>query len=218
MRAFNFKRGRASWDSGTLLHWYVEVDWSDPRRGALAQLVTDSNQTLLDAGFPITPVEHSWLHITVDQISRPAHLIGQAERDELVAEVSHRVTGIAPFTVMIGSVLSYASGTIADTYPDHELEALHTAARAGTPAALSDDACQYEFGVQHLATAYAYAEADSDAAQRLLRGVRPSHAPLHIKIKEISLVDVTATSGEHGKTVTWERLRTVPLGAQRHAA
>ncbi|WP_371632168.1 hypothetical protein OG693_04220 [Streptomyces sp. NBC_01259] len=109
MRAFTFKQGTSSWNSGTLLHWYVEVDWDDPRHDALAQLVTDSNQALLNAGFPITPVEHSWLHITIDQISSPAHLIGQAERDKLVAEVSRRFASIAPFTVVIGSVLSYAS-------------------------------------------------------------------------------------------------------------
>jgi hypothetical protein len=65
VRAFNFKQGKEPWDSGTLLHWYVEVDWDDPRHDALAQLVTDSNQALLDAGFPVTPIEHRWLHITV---------------------------------------------------------------------------------------------------------------------------------------------------------
>ncbi|MET9039801.1 hypothetical protein [Streptomyces mirabilis] len=108
MRAFNFKQGKEPWDSGTLLHWYVEVDWDDPRHDTLAQLVTDSNQAVLDAGFPVAPIEHRWLHITVDQISRPAHLIDQAERDKLVAEVTHRVATIAPFTIVIGSVLSYA--------------------------------------------------------------------------------------------------------------
>ncbi|MFJ5842542.1 hypothetical protein ACIQGO_38445 [Streptomyces shenzhenensis] len=97
MRAFNFKHGKAAWDSGTLLHRYVEVDWDDPRHDALAQLVTDSNQSLMDAGFPVTPVEHRWLRITIDQISKPAHLIGQVERDKLVAEVSHRVA------TMVGS-------------------------------------------------------------------------------------------------------------------
>jgi hypothetical protein len=209
MRAFNFKQGTTSWDSGTLLHWYVEVDWDDPRHDALARLVTGSNQTLLDAGFPIASVEHRWLHITVDQISKPAHLIGQAERDKLVAEVSHRVAGIAPFTIMIGSVLSYASGTIADTYPDHELAALHTAARDGTRTTLGDDACQYEFGIQHLTMAYAHAEADSDAAQRLLRRVRPSHAPLHINA--VHLVDVVADST--AKTITWKRLAAVHLAS-----
>ncbi len=58
-----------------------------------------------------------------------------------------------------------------------------------------------------------HAEADSDAAQRILRRVRPSHAPLHINA--VHLVDVTAQTGEQSKTVTWERLATIPLGGQK---
>jgi hypothetical protein len=52
MRAFNFKQGKASWDSGTLLHWYVEVDWDDPRHDALAQLVGShfARPFLIDGG------------------------------------------------------------------------------------------------------------------------------------------------------------------------
>ncbi|MDX2546170.1 hypothetical protein ACOT81_27470 [Streptomyces sp. WI04-05B] len=114
---------------------------------------------------------------------------------------------MAPFTVMIRSVLSYASSAIADTHPDHRIADLHTAARNGTRATLGDDACQY-VGIQHLTTAYAYAEADSDAAQRLLRRVRPSHAPLHINA--VHLVDVAADP--QAKTITWETVTRVPLG------
>lgn len=55
-----------------------------------------------------------------------------------------------------------------------------------------------------------HAEADSDAAQRLLRRVRPSHAPLHINT--VHLVDVTAQTGSESKTVTWDHLATITLG------
>jgi hypothetical protein len=58
-----------------------------------------------------------------------------------------------------------------------------------------------------------HAEADSDAAQRILRRVRPSHAPLHIDA--VHLVDVTAQTGTSSKTVTWDRLATVSLGGQK---
>ncbi|MEV6786331.1 hypothetical protein [Streptomyces sp. NPDC051098] len=54
-----------------VLDRYVEVDWDDPRHDALAQLVSDSNQTPLDAGSPVTPVEHRLLHITLS-LNRPA--------------------------------------------------------------------------------------------------------------------------------------------------
>jgi len=53
-------------------------------------------------------------------------------------------------------------------------------------------------------------EASSDDAQRILRRVRPSHAPLHVT--EVQLVDVTADSA--AKTITWERLATIPLGGR----
>lgn len=101
------------------------------------------------------------------------------------------------------------SGVIADLAPDENLAALQTAARAGTRAALGDEACRYQWGLQHLTTAYAHAEADSDAAQRILRRVRPSHAPLHVD--RVHLVDVTAQTDTASKTVTWKRLATIAL-------
>jgi hypothetical protein len=61
-----------------------------------------------------------------------------------------------------------------------------------------------------LTGAYAYGHADSDAAQRQLRRVRPSHAPLYISA--VHLVDVTATTAERSKTITWTELATIPLG------
>ncbi|WP_149827175.1 2'-5' RNA ligase family protein [Streptomyces tailanensis] len=155
MKPFEFKAGDRPWQIGTLLHWYVEVEWSDPRHKALKDLVTTSNQALLDAGFPITPVELQWLHITVDQISVPADQIGSEQRSKLIDEVSTRLVGIAPFTVTVGSLLSYHSGVIADLAPDEDLAALHATARSGTRTALGDEACQYQWGLQHLTTAYA---------------------------------------------------------------
>ncbi|MFF9074614.1 hypothetical protein ACF1A9_20260 [Streptomyces sp. NPDC014872] len=54
-------------------------------------------------------------------------------------------------------------------------------------------------------------EASSDDVQRLLRRVRPSHAPLHVT--EVQLVDVTADA--QAKTITWDHVATIPLGASR---
>ncbi|MFG3043152.1 hypothetical protein ACGFYZ_40270 [Streptomyces sp. NPDC048330] len=213
MKPFEFKAGDQPWQTGTLLHWYAEVDWSDPTHQALKDLVTTSNQALLDAGFPITPVELQWLHITVDQISIPADQISAESRRRLVEEVSDQLVGIEPFTVTVGSLLSYHSGIIADLSPDEELAALHAAARSGTRAALGDEACRYTWGLQHLTTAYAHAEADSDAAQRILRRVRPSHAPVHVGA--VHLVDVTARTRDQSKTVTWDRLATISLGGRK---
>ncbi|MCT9105407.1 hypothetical protein [Streptomyces mirabilis] len=37
MQPFIFKQGQESWESGTLLHWYIAVGWDDPHHDALAQ-------------------------------------------------------------------------------------------------------------------------------------------------------------------------------------
>ncbi|MFG2210954.1 hypothetical protein [Streptomyces sp. NPDC048638] len=65
MKPFEFKAGAQPWQAGTLLHWYVEAEWTNPRHQPLSDLVTDSNQALVKAGFPITPVELKRLHITL---------------------------------------------------------------------------------------------------------------------------------------------------------
>ncbi|MER6914011.1 2'-5' RNA ligase family protein [Streptomyces sp. NPDC000594] len=215
MKPFQFRDGQGSWRTGeTLLHFYAEVDWTDPRHRALGALVGASNEALIAAGFPITPVEPEWLHITIDQISsRPASRIGPADRARLVAEVTARLDGVAPFEVTVGSLLSYHSGVIADLHPDQQLAHLHRAVRDGIRAAYGDDACQYPWGLQHLTTAYAHDHADSDAAQRILRRVRPGHAPLHISA--VHLVDVAARTTAQGKTVTWDHLAEIPLRGTR---
>ncbi|MEW2298145.1 2'-5' RNA ligase family protein [Streptomyces sp. NPDC006743] len=212
MKPFQFQQGTAPWqaETGTLLHWYITVDWDDPRHQPLARLLSDSRQVLRDAGFPLTPVEPRWVHITVDQISRPAHDIFTAQRGRLVREAARRLAEVPPFTVMVGSLLSYPTGVIADLHPDEDLSTLHRLARSATRAVLGDDACRYPFGVPHLTTAYAHGEADSDQAQRLLRRVRPGHAPLWVTA--VDLVDVTATASAGGKAITWEVVERIPLG------
>lgn len=102
-----------------------------------------------------------------------------------------------------------SSGVIADLHPDQQLAALHRDVRETIRAVYGEDAVRYPWSTQHLTIAYAHGEADSDQAQRLLRRVRPSHAPLHID--SVHLVDVTADSSE--KTITWDHLAAIPLGS-----
>lgn len=102
------------------------------------------------------------------------------------------------------------SGVIADLHPDDDLAALDRAVREAIRAVRGDEAVRHPWGLQHLTISYARQEASSDDAQRILRRVRPSHAPLHVT--EVQLVDVTADST--AKTITWERLATIPLGGQ----
>ncbi|WP_405097985.1 hypothetical protein [Micromonospora sp. NBC_01412] len=64
--------------------------------------------------------------------------------------------------------------------------------------------------MQHLTLAHANGEpGPTDQVQRLLRRVRPSHAPLHLDA--VHLVD--ATADPDAKTITWEHLARAPLGS-----
>lgn len=209
MKPFVFKHAEDLWPEGaTLLHVYALVDLA--RNHRLAALIDGGRQAL--DGWPLTLVEDRWLHITLDQITdRAAEHIGDAERNRLAAALSMRMRAFAPFTVEVGSLLSYHSGVIADLHPDEPLTDLHQAVRGTIRALRGDEAVRYPWSTPHLTLAYAHGDADSDEAQRLLRRVRPSHAPLHIDA--VHLVDVTADNT--AKTITWDHLASVPLGKGR---
>lgn len=62
-------------------------------------------------------------------------------------EVARRLAKVPPFTVMVGSLLSYPTGVIADLHPDEDLGALHRIARSATRVVLREGACRCPFGV-----------------------------------------------------------------------
>ncbi|MFJ6705656.1 MULTISPECIES: 2'-5' RNA ligase family protein [unclassified Streptomyces] len=207
-----FLHGTEAWSAESVLHVYVLVDLADPRHSPLINLITDSNKALISEGFPLCPVEPRWLHINIDQISgRPASAVPEEERQELVDTLNQRLAGVKPLEVMVGSLLSYHTGVIADLHPDEDLASLHNATRETIRRVCGAEAAQYPWSVQHLSTAYAYDSADSDEVQRRLRRIRPSHAPLYISA--IYLVDVTAKTAERSKTMTWKEVARIPLGA-----
>lgn len=207
MKPFTFKHGDGPWPPGvSVLHVYAVPDLS--RDTGLATLVRESQEALRD--FPISPVRPEWLHITLDQVTGShGELVTPQQRADLAAALTGRLAAAEPLTVVAGSVLSYASGAICDLAPDDGIVDLHQRVRSVIRQVCGPQACKYEWGIQHLTVGYAYAEADSDQAQRLLRRVRPSHAPLHID--EVHLVDVRADHG--AREITWEHLARIPLGA-----
>jgi hypothetical protein len=211
MKPFQYQHADSDWNAeDTLLHVYVTVDVNE--NPELAALIQGGREALKD--FPVSHVEDRWLHITIDQITdRPAALIPQHERDTLAAGLTESLAGFAPFEITIGSMLSYHSGLIADCHPDEELAVLHRRVRDAIRAIRGDDAVRYPWGVQHLTISYATEEASSDDAQRLLRRVRPSHAPL--RIDAVHLVDVAAD--HEAKTITWDHIASIPLGGGRAA-
>ncbi|WP_329155889.1 2'-5' RNA ligase family protein (plasmid) [Streptomyces sp. NBC_01456] len=209
MKPFEFQHAQDVWPKGeTLLHVYVTPG---DQNLELAALVTRAQSVLQD--FPITCVESRWLHITVEQITDAVGAdISPAARDALVEELGKRLADVEPFDIMIGSLESYATGVIADIHPDGPLNVLHSTVRAAIQAVRGPDATGYPTKVPHLTIGYAADECDSDQVQRKLRNdVRPGHAPM--RVDAVHLVDVTADT--QAKTITWDHVATIPLGASR---
>ena len=75
------------------------------------------------AGYPLTYVEDPWLHITIAQITDAVGRSTPAdERQQLASELQNALESVDPFTVTIGSCLSYGSGLIFDAWPDDQME------------------------------------------------------------------------------------------------
>ncbi|MEV0636388.1 hypothetical protein AB0I77_15745 [Streptomyces sp. NPDC050619] len=169
---------------------------------------TYSNATQDD---PLTHVGDEWFHITLYQLSqKPASEIPEYERQALVTSLTEQMKAIAPFTIMVGSPLPYASGLIFDLGPDEPLNELRAAATRAFEIVRGPGATTYDTGVLHLTESYATAKVTLDhfhQIHRRVRRVRPSHAPL--RVDSIALVDVVANDTE--KTIMWDTLATVPL-------
>jgi len=202
---FVFKHGTERWPEGIAVLYIFAIP-ALSRDTALAAMVHGGQAAVKD--LPITPVRDEWLHVTIDQVTGAVgRNITQSERDELADALRAELASAEPLTLTAGSMLSYASGIICDLSPDDGLTNLHNRVRSVIRAVCHPEACQYEWGVQHMALGYAHGKADSDEVQRRLRRVRPSHAPLHID--ELHLVDVTAD--HQNCQIIWEPLARIPL-------
>ncbi|MFE7115138.1 2'-5' RNA ligase family protein [Streptomyces sp. NPDC057654] len=206
MKPFVFRQGQSIWRAGlTLLHVYAVVDFE--RSPAFAELVRCVRAAT--KGDPLSHVGDEWFHITLYQLSEKAGaLVTQAEREDLADALQQRLRAVEPFTVTVGSSLSYPSGIVFDLHPDEPLNALRGAVTEAVEKARGADATQYPTGVLHLTEAYATDHVDSDPIQRRLRRVRPGHAPL--RIASVELVDVTADLEQ--KAITWNPIAEIPLG------
>jgi hypothetical protein len=150
--------------------------------------------------WPLTIVEPAWLHITFAQISDAVGRITSADDIQLLRhELQEALRSINPFTITVGSALSYPSGVVFDLHPDDQLNRLRDTVAAVIGRVRGPAAAEYDPGVLHLTLAYANGDADSDDIQRRLRRVRPSHASMNID--SLWLLDVTADPD--AKTITW---------------
>ncbi|MFJ9580740.1 tetratricopeptide repeat protein [Streptomyces sp. NPDC101191] len=202
-----FMHGSEQWSDGTeLLHVYALVDLE--RNPQLARLITAQRAALTD--FPLAFVEDQWLHIALAQIvGHSAGSLSAAQREELVSGLTGRLRDVEPVTVMVGSCLSYLTGTIYDLSAAGPLVEVGRRVREVVEDVFGADTGTFDTGVLHLTHAYATGEADSDLVQRKLRRVEPGHAPL--TIDAVHLVNVRADT--RNKRITWgQPLARIPLG------
>lgn len=208
MQPMTFLHGSEQWPDGLeLLHVYALVDLE--RNPQLARLIAAQRAALTD--FPLACVEDQWLHITLAQIvGHSADNLSAPHREELVSGLARRLRDMEPVTVMVGSCLSYRTGTIYDLSATGALVEVGRRVRGVVEEVFGPDADAFDTGVLHLTHAYATGEADSDQVQRKLRRVEPGHAPL--AIDAVHVVNVRADNQQ--KTITWsEPLARIPLGA-----
>jgi len=207
LKPFTFMHEQEPWPEGlTLLHVYVVADLA--RNPELATLIQGCRAAT--AGWPLAHVGDDWFHLTLYQLGIPADQVTGPEREAIADALRSRLKDVPPFTITVGSALSYESGVVFDVGPDAPLNDLRERVAAAMRDARGPEASRYETGVLHLTESYATAEANSDQAQRKLRRVRPSHAPL--LIDAVELVDVAA--GLEAKTITWKQVAQVPLGGE----
>ncbi|MER6530224.1 hypothetical protein [Streptomyces sp. NPDC001508] len=210
MKPLVFQHGQGPWPEGlTLLHACAVAGLS--RTPELAGLIAGVRAAT--EGDPLTPVGDDWFHITLYRLSQnSASEIPADRRQALVAEPTEQIRVLAPFTLTVGSLLPYGSGLIFDVGPGGPLNALRAATTWAFEITRGADTTVYDSGVLHLTESYATAEVSlehfHEIHRRVIR-VRPGHAPL--RSDAIELVDVTAELAE--KTITWDSLARIPLGA-----
>ncbi|MGH3164607.1 MAG: hypothetical protein ACRDN0_01790, partial [Trebonia sp.] len=60
------------------------------------------------AGWPLAHVGDEWFHLTLYQLGIPADQVTEPEREAISAALRDRLRDVPPFTVIVGSALSYA--------------------------------------------------------------------------------------------------------------
>ncbi|MEU5633758.1 hypothetical protein ACH47C_17705 [Streptomyces rishiriensis] len=167
-------------------------------------------------GYPIWCLPDDLLHITVEMDAwATSDHIGVAQRADLVAALTNRLSDFDPFTLLCGSPIVNRTGTLLDTYPDQPFTALQNLARAALWEVHDSPAVAHDSGRGHASLGYAYGEADSDPLQSALRRITPSHAPLTVSRLHLLDVEWTAHPVPDGGVrweMIWEPLAAIPLG------
>ncbi|MFJ2627663.1 2'-5' RNA ligase family protein [Streptomyces sp. NPDC087532] len=212
-------RGRP-WVSGErVLHVYV-----CPRAGVDEELLQLAHRvTGVMAPYPIDPqaqgcpADPGWLHLTVEMVAdAPAAAISGPERTDLVAALTDGLTGFAPFETEVGPPIANVAGAVLDVWPDGRVVALQDRVREAIRAVRGEHAVMPSADRPHLSLGYAYAEADSDPLNSVLRTtITPRRAALfvdRVHVLDVEWFRAAMAGGVEGWRMAWDSVTVVPLG------
>ncbi|MFE1405479.1 2'-5' RNA ligase family protein [Streptomyces sp. NPDC058770] len=208
------------WVSGErVLHVYV-----CPQAGVddeLLRLVHGATEAMapypIDPQAPDCPADPGWLHLTVEMIADvPAAAINGRERADLVAALTDGLADFDAFETEVGPPIANIAGAVLDVWPQDRAVALQNRVRDVIRAVRGEGAVMPSSDRPHLSLGYAYAEADSDPLNSVLRTrVTPRRAPLavdRIHVLDVKWLRTVMPTGVEGWRMSWDTVAVVPLG------
>ncbi|MFF2145529.1 hypothetical protein [Kitasatospora sp. NPDC058190] len=198
-------------DGARILHVYAVPDLTTDL--PLASLVGECREAMRP--FPITALSDDTLHCTIEMVAdTTSDKITAPERDELLAALRKHLATVGPLEVVVGSPIANRAGAFLDMSPDEGLVDLRERVRDAIREVRGAGALLHDGGRHHISLGYAWAEASSDALQRALRRISPSHVP--VRFTSVHLLDVRFQQrprplGESAWELSWEPVTTIEL-------
>jgi hypothetical protein len=207
MRPFTFSHARQAWPPGLrLLHAYVVADLARDRE--LAALIAGCRAATSEE--PLAHVGDAWLHITLCQVTVPAHAVGGDQRAALATRIGERLSGVAPFAIAVGDPICVPTGVLLGIADGMErLGEVRRLVCAAAGAVLGPAAIGGNLGTLHMTESYARGEADDERVQARVDAVRPRRAAM--RVDAVHLVEVT--TDQQAKTVRWTPVAAIALPA-----
>lgn len=207
MRPFTFSCAGRAWPPGLrLLHVYVVADLARDRE--LAALIAGCRAATSEE--PLAHGGDAWLHITLCQITVPAHEVGRDQRAALAARIGQRLSGVAPFAIAVGDPFCVPTGVLLGIAGGMErLAEVRRLVSAAAGAVVGPAAISGNLATLHMTESYAYREADDERVQARVDSVRPRRAAM--RVDAVALVEVT--TDQQAKTVRWTPVAAIALPA-----
>jgi hypothetical protein len=207
MRPFTFSYAGQAWPPGLrLLHAYVVADRARDRE--LAALIAGCRAATSEE--PLAHVGDAWLHITLCQVTVPAHAVGGDQRAALATRIGERLSGVAPFAIAVGDPFCVPTGVLLGIVEGtRRLAGIRRLVSAAAGAVLGPAAVGGNLGTLHMTESYACGEAGDERVQARIDAVRPRRAAM--RVEAVHLVEVT--TDQRAKTVRWTPVTAIALPA-----